>query len=96
MHLPSGSTPGGVGSLDIGRSPAISELTSLGEPAALGGVMGVAGPVGVVVVVDQYDNCHAPSPGVGMRVAISSTACRSGTTNTGAIPRDSSTSRIER
>lgn len=73
MHLSAGSTPGGVGSLDLGRTPAISELTSLGEPAPLREVMGVKDPVGVVVVVNQDDRCHASSPGVGMRVAISST-----------------------
>ena len=96
MHLPAGSTPGGVGSLELARPETIWKPAGLGETAALRGVMGVEDPVGVVVVVDQDDSRHAPSPGVGMRVAISSTACRSGTTSTGAIPRDSSTPRIER
>ncbi len=96
MHLPAGSTAGRVGSLDLGRTPAISEFTSLGEPPALRGVMGVENPVGVVVAVDQDDSRHAPSLEVGISSTIWSTARRSGTTSTGAIPRDSSTSRIER
>ena len=44
----------------------------------------------------EIQGSQSPSPAATISSDIFSTACRNGTTSTGAIPRDSSTSRIER
>jgi hypothetical protein len=72
------------------------ELAGPGEAPALRGVVGVEDPAGVVVVVDQNDSRHAPSTVDVINDAISLTMCLRGTTSTGAVPRDSSTSRMDR